>query len=91
MTDEQSKWLMDAVQTELSLTMSKEEVTLGLIWLGELMTILKSNYYGEETSAGILLFTNSLPLADRRFPILLHAFANLLEVKLRLDNQDDRQ
>lgn len=89
MTNDQVKWIVESAKTELSLTMNEEEVTQGMLWITELMNILMADYYAIAIDTGIALFSNNLPIPDKRFPNLLRTFANVLEAKIEIDSKND--
>lgn len=88
MTDDQVKWVIQAAETDLRLTMSEPEVIQGMVWIALLMDILTADYYANRVeNIGIALFSNGLPIADKRFPNLLRTFANVLEMKIEIDSK----
>lgn len=91
MTSDQIKWITDAAEADLRLTLSEREITQAMLWMSELTAILTAEYYAEKVSLGVLLYTNNLPIADKRFPTLLRVFANVLELKIEIDKREEKE
>lgn len=91
MTNDQIKWIVQSAKTELSLTMNEKEVIQGMNWITELMNVLTADYYANAVDVGIVLFSNNLPIPDKRFPNLLRTFANVLEAKIEIDSKNEQK